>query len=242
MKRLIASLFLGCTALTGAAPANAQPVGYGQAEDTVVCESLDGRRAYCDADTRGGMRLLRQISRSDCIEGNTWGFDRRGVWVDAGCRGEFGSRRGGGSFPGGGSGYPGGGQDGGYAASVVCRSEGGRQQVCPFNSGRGRVQLLRRISKTPCVQGQTWGYDRRSVWVSGGCRGEFGVAQQRAEPTLLLCESVQNRRQYCPVNTVYGVELNRQLSRTECTEGYTWGYDRNAIWVDGGCRGEFIVQ
>ena len=43
-------------------------------------------------------------------------------------------------------------------------------------------------------------------------------------------------------NTVYGVQLNRQLSRTPCTEGYTWGYDRNAIWVDRGCRAEFLVQ
>jgi hypothetical protein len=214
--------------------------GPGYQDETVLCESRDGRRNYCDANTRRGVALLRQLSRNDCIEGESWGYDQRGIWVDLGCRGEFetGGGNSGGYPPSGPGPGPGGGQ---YIGSVICRSEGGLQQICPAAIGNNRVELVRRISKKPCVQGQTWGYDRRGIWVSNGCRGEFGVVRV-AEPRLLRCESVQERRQYCPANTVYGVQLNRQLSRSPCTEGYTWGYDRNAIWVDRGCRAEFLVE
>src|SRR5467141_2118383 len=29
------------------------------------------------------------IGMAPCMEGSTWGYDRRGVWVDRGCNGEF---------------------------------------------------------------------------------------------------------------------------------------------------------
>src|SRR5690348_9983667 len=44
------------------------------------CASDDGRRHYCNADTRGGVRLVRQRSGSSCVQGRSWGYDRRGVW------------------------------------------------------------------------------------------------------------------------------------------------------------------
>ncbi len=57
---------------------------------TITCSSDNGKRNYCAADTRGGVRLVRQISGSPCQEGSTWGYDSRGIWVDRGCRAEFG--------------------------------------------------------------------------------------------------------------------------------------------------------
>ena len=59
------------------------------ASNTISCSSDDGRRAYCDADTRGGVRLVRQLSGSPCEQGSTWGYDSRSIWVDRGCRAEF---------------------------------------------------------------------------------------------------------------------------------------------------------
>lgn len=56
---------------------------------TVSCSSEDGRRRYCDADTRGGVRLIRQRSDVPCERGSSWGFDDRGIWVDRGCRADF---------------------------------------------------------------------------------------------------------------------------------------------------------
>ena len=66
--------------------------GYGSERrnsNMITCSSDDGRRAYCNVDTSGGVRLVRQMSGSPCQQGSTWGYDSRGVWVDRGCRGEF---------------------------------------------------------------------------------------------------------------------------------------------------------
>lgn len=61
-------------------------LGMGQ---TVSCSSDDGHRQECPADTRSGVRMVKQNSDSPCQEDNSWGSDRRGVWVDHGCRADF---------------------------------------------------------------------------------------------------------------------------------------------------------
>ena len=58
-------------------------------QDRVSCSSNDNRRNWCNVDTRGGVRLYKQKSDSPCIQGRTWGYNRNGIWVDRGCRGEF---------------------------------------------------------------------------------------------------------------------------------------------------------
>ena len=58
-------------------------------DQRVVCTS-DGGRVFCDADTRGGVRLTRQFQDSGaCIQGKSWGYTERAIWVDRGCAGEF---------------------------------------------------------------------------------------------------------------------------------------------------------
>lgn len=58
----------------------------------VACSSDDGGRHFCEADTRRGVRLARQISGSACTQDLSWGYDDRGIWVDHGCRAEFALR------------------------------------------------------------------------------------------------------------------------------------------------------
>jgi hypothetical protein len=60
----------------------------------VTCNSVDGRRAICNWDSRYGQpRLIERMSGSTCIEGRDWGYNARGeLWVDAGCRARFGYR------------------------------------------------------------------------------------------------------------------------------------------------------
>jgi hypothetical protein len=58
----------------------------------------------------------------------------------------------------------------------------------------------------------------------------------------IRCESNNNGRNYCPVNTRGGVRLSRQISGSPCTQGSTWGYESNRIWVDNGCRADFRVS
>jgi hypothetical protein len=54
----------------------------------VTCESSGGR-VNCEADTSQGIRMERQLSGDPCVQGRTWGFTERGVWVDRGCRAVF---------------------------------------------------------------------------------------------------------------------------------------------------------
>jgi hypothetical protein len=67
---------------------------YGRNDGNLItCASNDGRRVYCDADTRNGVSLVEQHSNVPCRQGSTWGYDRRGIWVDRGCRADFELRR-----------------------------------------------------------------------------------------------------------------------------------------------------
>jgi hypothetical protein len=68
--------------------------------DKVTCESKKDALKECEMDTRGGVRMVKQLSRADCVEGHDWGVNRYSVWVKNGCRAEFET--------GGGSGYGGG--------------------------------------------------------------------------------------------------------------------------------------
>lgn len=143
--------------------------GYGR---TVRCESSDGRTNRCALPSRGRAQLVRQISRSACIEGQTYGTEYGSVWVSQGCRGDFvasGRRNGGwnGGWNGGGWG------DSGMGGRVFrCESNDNRYSECAANIRAG-VQLIRQLSNSPCVEGRTWGYGGRGIWVAQGCRAEF---------------------------------------------------------------------
>ena len=76
------------------------------AQNSIKCESNNGRRNYCGNFDPDQVRFERQISGSPCVQGRSWGVDRRGLWVDNGCRAFFRVRSRGDRNEGGG-GYPG---------------------------------------------------------------------------------------------------------------------------------------
>lgn len=162
---LITAIFMLCAAYAipaHAAPAAAAFQGYGQGQ-VITCSSNDGKRHYCGIDTSRGVRLSRQISGSACIQGQTWGYDRRGVWVDRGCRAEFFS---------GGGGRP----NRGPAQIITCSSNDGRRNYCGLNGLDPRgIDMTRQISGSECRRNYSWGVDRRGLWVDRGCRAEFQV-------------------------------------------------------------------
>lgn len=136
----------------------------------VRCESTGGEPRECAADARRGARLVRQLSRSACVEGESWGARQRAVWVSRGCRAEFLVR---------------GGYDARRAADdpgehqgyFRCESDKGRWNHCAVPTQRG-VRLVRQLSRSVCIRGQSWGTDSRGVWVSAGCRGEFRIGRR----------------------------------------------------------------
>ncbi len=129
--------------------------------------------------------------------------------------------------------------------TVQCESEGGNRRTCNVGLS-GRITLQRQLSRTACIEGQTWGAMNGEIWVSGGCRAEFqaggggwGGGGGSYGGTTVRCESQGGGRNYCGADTRGGVSLQRQLSRAACIQGQSWGYDGGGIWVDDGCRAEF---
>ena len=240
---VVAFLFLTCTFFLPATKyIHAQP-GYGGGQ-TITCSSDDGKRNYCNVDTRGGVQMTRQRSGSPCTQGQTWGWDGRGIWVDRGCRADFVTGRGGNAG------------GGGVGQALTCSSDDGKRNYCSADT-RGGVQMTHQRSGSPCTQGQTWGWDGRGVWVDRGCRADFVIGQGGNggnwsgggggnwgggnSGQSIYCASDDGRRNYCNANTRGGVQMTRQRSGSPCTQGQTWGWDNNGIWVDRGCRAEFTT-
>jgi hypothetical protein len=126
---------------------------------TVSCASDDGSKKYCQTDTKQGVQLAKQKSEAPCKQGDSWGYDERGIWVDHGCSGDFTL-----------------GTDASTAEGgklISCASDGGKK-YCDVSTGRG-VRLVKQKTDAPCKQGSTWGYDGLGIWVDQGCSADFAI-------------------------------------------------------------------
>ena len=130
---------------------------------------------------------------------------------------------------------------------VRCESINNTRQTCRVDA-RGRlVTVNQQLSENACIIGRSWGVsnDRDEIWVDNGCRAEFQVGGSAVAATAfgrsVICESQNNGKTRCPVDTSYGVQLTRQISQSGCVRGSDWGFDEDGIWVDNGCRAEFAL-
>jgi hypothetical protein len=63
--------------------------GY-DASDHLTCESRDNRYNFCRANLRHAeVDIDRQISRTTCRQGQNWGWNAGGIWVNDGCAAVF---------------------------------------------------------------------------------------------------------------------------------------------------------
>ncbi len=62
-------------------------------------------------------------------------------------------------------------------STLTCSSQGNRRQLCEVQT-QNQVTLVRRLSTAPCVEGESWGFNRRGVWVKDGCSAEFRVGRE----------------------------------------------------------------
>ena len=112
-----------------------------------------------------------------------------------------------------------------------------------YNNGRSRNFSYEAIVSTRNSSNNVFGarYNWRGGWSgNSGDNDRYGDGGYRARS--IYCASNDGLRHTCPVNASSGgVRLVNQRSGSACVEGRTWGFNRNGIWVDRGCRADFEV-
>ena len=260
MKRLL-PLVVAIAAVAAPVTASAQ---YGYGGGTVRCESNDHRTRVCRVDTAGGVRLVDQDSRAPCVLGRTWGYDRSGIWVSQGCRAKFEVGRGAGYASRGtvydpryarypssyyGSRYPT--TSSSYYGSRYPTTSssyyGDRYYDDRYRSGYAGDPRYddRYYSGAGYYGGTADRYSNPIAAVLGAVLG-VGSYDQRyyngRQPQTFRCESVNGQPRFCRLPFAASrIDIRRQLSDTRCSEGYNWGAQRDGVWVERGCRAEFVV-
>ena len=89
-----------------------------------------------------------------------------------------------------------------------------------------------------------WGFSRIKQDIATSLRGQGGDWDGRWDGSngsgqTVTCSSTDNRRRDCRTPFQGRPVLIENISKTRCQEGYNWGWDGNAIWVDRGCRARF---
>jgi len=206
-KTVFSLLFAGAALFLGSSAAMA---------DTIRCESNGGNYKSCSVDTRGGVRLSRQLSSQGCWQNDTWGYDRNRIWVNRGCRAEFwvGDRHSGSSNN---SKVAGAVALGLVAAAIISSNRNKSRDNDRYNNNRYDDSYM------------DDGYDNRYDNYGGNPRRTF------------RCESTSQRFVYCSLPVRGHVEVFKQLSSSSCIQGRSWGTENNRVWVSNGCRAEFAV-
>jgi hypothetical protein len=117
-----------------------------------------------------------------------------------------------------------------------------------------RVRLLHDLSgRQLCRRNTNWGFDESSIWVDRGCQAEFEVTPSsgpsRPVPVpggntrRMPCGTISGAQVECKTNgEARKVVLVRDLGgRSECREGFNWGFTNSFISTNRGCRAEFEV-
>jgi hypothetical protein len=251
MRRLLLPALLINGAALPAAPAAAQQWR------EITCESQNYREASCPTPGAVRVQLLR-VRGGSCVEGQSWVHDGRAIRVRNGCRATFRVDTNNGWGTGGWDpNWNGNGGSNNARWQVVrCESWNYRDQRCPVQGSISSARLLRVVAGD-CRDGETWRWDRRSISVRNGCRADFEVmpaaggwgdsggtgagwdGNQGAR--TITCESWNYRTARCPIGGGGNrVALTRVIAG-DCREGRSWGWDRNSIWVNNGCRASFTV-
>lgn len=234
---------------------------HGTQNDIVVCSSRNRQFQSCQANTRGGVDFLRQLSRASC-NGN-WGHDRQGIWVTNGCRARFRLIN-----------HNNNNYGNNTKDTIKCSSRKLKRRICSADTSGG-VRLKKQHSRSTCEG--NWGFSKNQIWVANGCRATFQLfvngyrnnngydnngynsnrnnynnnghsnrpgnnnnyGNQQNQVANIICSSRKLKRTTCTIPRGSKVEFKKQLSKSSCLK--SWGYNQREIWVDNGCRAQFHV-
>ena len=198
-------------------------------EIVVTCDSDHNRVQRCAVDTQYGLLMKPEDSSSNCVHGETWGWEIGSVWVSKRCEADFAVA------------------PAELGRSVRCEALAGQRVECPVDN-RGGVSLIAQHSTTPCVYSENWGLSTAGIWVDPPCGATFLVdarlrgSAYRKEPRALVCGAPSVERDFCPVDTSEGIQVAKSTGSAPCVENQSWGWTPQGIWISGGCQAEFVLQ
>ena len=182
--------------------------------------------------------MAQQQSQAPCIQGRTWGWDRNGIWVNNGCAGDFAYQGGWAPQPGPPIG----------TNSIQCESRDYQRNYCNTGVRISRAWIAEQQSQAPCIEGRSWGWDPRGIWVNQGCSAVFSFAAGGGPPpppraNSIECESRDYRQGWCDTGrNIRRAWVAEQRSQAPCIQGQTWGWRDRGIWVNGGCSAVFAFE
>jgi len=184
----------------------------------IKCSSIKNHRKTCNADTSRGVKLIEQISRSSC-HGN-WGYTHNHIWVDNGCRAKF-------------------------LLNVNSYSNSNDHDSGYSNSNEHNSGYSNNNEHKPGYSnnnehnsGNSSNNDHSSGYSSDNAHSSSSNSHNNVS-NRIICESINSQRELCSIPHDSQISMYRQMSRSSCQNN--WGYSNTHIWVDHGCRAEFIV-
>lgn len=180
----------------------------------IVCASQSAGYQFCRADTSRGVTLIAQLGPFACNKGNTWDFDKGGIWVANGCTARFML----GPPP--------------KNDETEAKAQGSGAESLARDLASGARSARRRAPPPPAAI---------PAPAPVAQANRLAPAVPSGTPTVLICESKQYKLKKCPVPVRAHVHLRKKLGNAECRFNATWGYDYGEIWVTDGCRAEFNI-
>jgi DUF3011 family protein len=200
----------------------------------ITCGTRYSQQATCKTEGYAvGVRLIRNLGGNRCLQGTNWGHTDSFIWTNKGCRGEFEVTYRGAPSP----------QPTPNTRIITCGSFTGSQVTCKTDGFATSVRLLRDLSGNRCRKGSNWGNTDSFIWANQGCRAEFEVTYESAEPSrIITCGVLSGAQVQCRTEGhATRVRLIRDLSGNQCRMGSNWGHTDSFIWANRGCRAEFEV-
>lgn len=130
--------------------------------------------------------------------------------------------------------------------TVKCSSYHFNPQECRLSHYVDGIYVAHQLSKSRCIEGETFFVGEKSVIVIKGCRAVFGYYPS-SEPvgvlySLKTCSSHSFRPQYCPVDDyIDNLLVAKRLSKSHCILGKSFFNKDDSILVTHGCRAVFVV-
>jgi len=129
-----------------------------------------------------------------------------------------------------------------FAEQITCESRNERTEACTTLQPGSSVRMVQQISNSPCIEGQTWGADQGSIWVSQGCRAVFDIDYRRAAYGDDRYDRDEHRDRHVAME-----EHNRHRARRACVEqaSASGGFGADDVraeevrWIG---EGQFVVD